>query len=71
MGEGNITMPKHATARINEDWTTRMKEPPSAEEMERRKEVASRLLALMDRPMADDEKEFWREFEADLEGDRP
>ncbi|MFL6234077.1 MAG: hypothetical protein ACJ76N_13160 [Thermoanaerobaculia bacterium] len=63
-------MPKDATARI-EDAELRMKEPPSAEEMERRKEVASRLLTLMDRPMTDDEKAFWREFEADLEGDRP
>jgi hypothetical protein len=62
-------MPKHATARI-EDAEHRMKEPVSPENMERRKEVAARLLSLMDRPMSDEEKEFWRKFEADLEGDR-
>jgi hypothetical protein len=63
-------MPKHATARI-EDIERKMQEPPSAEEMERRKEVAAKLLALMDRPMSNEEKEFWREFEVDLERDRP
>ncbi len=62
-------MPKHATARI-EDAERRMKEPAPLESMERRKEVAARLLSLMDRPMSDEEKEFWRELEADLEGDR-
>lgn len=62
-------MPKHATAKI-EDAELRMKEPASPEDMARRKEVAARLLSLMDRPMSDEEKEFWREFEADLEGDR-
>jgi hypothetical protein len=62
-------MPKHATARI-EDAELMMREPPSDEEMARREEMAERLLALMNRPMSDEEKEFWREFEADLEGDR-
>jgi hypothetical protein len=47
-----------------------MKEPRSAEEMERHKETAAMLLALMDRPMTEDEKEFWREFEKDLEKNR-
>jgi hypothetical protein len=63
-------MPQHATARI-EVAELRMKEPPSAEEMERRKEVASLLLSLMDRPTTQEEKEFWREFQEDLEKDRP
>ena len=63
-------MPKHATARIG-DAELKMREPASAEEMARREESAERLLALIDRPMSDEEKEFWREFEADLEGDRP
>jgi len=48
-----------------------VREPASPEDMERRKEVAAMLLSLMDRPMSDEEKEFWRELEADLERDRP
>ena len=62
-------MPKHATARI-EEIERKMHEPPSAEEMEYRKKIAEMLRSKMDRPMSDEEKEFWREFEADLEGDR-
>ena len=49
----------------------KIQEPPSAEEMEQRKQLASALRSLMDRPMTDAEKEFWREFDADLEKDRP
>jgi hypothetical protein len=63
-------MPKHATARI-EDAELRMKEPPSAEEMERREEIAAMLLSLMEHPVSEEEKEFWREFQADLARDRP
>jgi rubrerythrin len=63
-------MPKHATARI-EDAELRMKEPPSDEEMEYRKKIAEMLLSKMNRPVSDEEKEFWREFQADLERDRP
>lgn len=63
-------MPKHATARI-EDAELRTEEPPSAEEMEHRKKIAEMLRAKMNRPVSDEEKEFWREFQADLEKDRP
>jgi hypothetical protein len=70
IGEGNIVMPRHATAKI-EDVDLKIQEPPSAEEMERREEVASLLLSLMDRPVTEEEREFWREFEADLKRDRP
>jgi hypothetical protein len=69
MEGGNITMPKDATARI-EDAERRMQEPAPAEEMARREAFAERLLSLIDRPMSDEEKEFWREFEADLERDQ-
>jgi hypothetical protein len=62
-----ITMPKHATARI-EDAELR-KETPTAEEMARREEIAEMLLSWMDRPMSDEEREFWLEFQADLERD--
>jgi hypothetical protein len=63
-------MPKHATVRI-EDAALRMKDPPSAEEMKRRKQFAAELRSRMNRPMTEAERDFWREFEADLERDRP
>jgi rubrerythrin len=63
-------MPKHATVRI-EDADMKMNEPASAEEMAHREEIASLLLSLMDRPVTREEKDLWREFEADLEEDRP
>jgi hypothetical protein len=63
-------MPKHATARI-EDMELRMREPASPEDMEYRKKIAEMLRSKMDRPVSDEEKEFWREFQADLERDRP
>lgn len=63
-------MPKHATARI-EDVELKVEEPPSAEEMAWREKMAKMLLAKLDRPMSDEEKEFWLEFQADLERDRP
>jgi hypothetical protein len=63
-------MPKHATARI-ENATPRMDSPPSAEEMERRKELASLLLSRINRPTTQEERDFWQEFQTDLERDRP
>ena len=62
-------MPKHATGGINEEL--RMREPPPDEEMEYRKKIAEMLRAKMNRPVSDEEKEFWREFQADLERNRP
>ncbi len=63
-------MPKHATARI-EDNERKMQEPPSAAERTRGEEIAEILRSLMERPVTDEEKEFWREFQADLARDRP
>jgi len=62
-------MPKPAIAHID-DAELRMKEPASPEEMERRRLVASRLRTLIDRPITEAEKEFWQEFETELEKDR-
>lgn len=55
----------------SKDAKLKMQHPPSEEEMERRKEVAALLLSLMDRPVTEEERAFWREFDADLEKDRP
>jgi hypothetical protein len=63
-------MPKHATASIG-DTELRMDSPPSAEEMERRQKLASLLRSRMNRPTTQEERDFWREFQADLEKDRP
>ena len=63
-------MPKHATAKI-EKIERKMQEPPSAEERARGEEIAEILRSLMERPVTDEEKEFWREFQADLARDRP
>lgn len=63
-------MPKHATTKF-EGVELKTQEPVSAQEMEQRKQLASALCSLMDRPMTDAEKTFWREFDADLEKDRP
>jgi len=62
-------MTQHETSKI--DYALKMDDPPSAEEMERRKEMASMLRSLRDRPSTQEEREFWREFQADLEKDRP
>jgi len=64
-------MPKHTIASSFDDVVKRMKEPPSAEEMEYRKKMAEMLLSRMDRPMSDEEKEFWLEFQKSLERNRP
>ena len=68
-GERIDEMPRPATAHIDEA-ELKMKEPASQEDMERRRLVASRLRSLMDRPVTDAERQFWREFEAELEKER-
>ena len=62
-------MPKPATVNID-DAELKMKELAAPEEMENRRAVASRLQALLDRPITEAEMEFWQEFEADLEKER-
>lgn len=68
-GERIAEMPRPVTAHIDEA-ALKMKEPASQEDMERRRLVASRLRSLMDRPITDAEREFWQEFEAELEKER-
>ena len=63
-------MPKHATAKI-EDGELKSQEPVSEQKLELRKQVAAALHSLMDRPMTEAEKKFWREFDTDLEKDQP
>lgn len=60
-------MPKHATAPNVE---MKMRELASPEEMARREQIAAHLDSYLDRPLSEAEKEFWREFEADLDRER-
>jgi rubrerythrin len=62
-------MPKHATARL-EDADLKMKQPASSKEMDHRRQLASLLGSVMDRPVTEAEKEFWREFDAELDKER-
>jgi len=62
-------MPKHATARL-EDTELKMKQPASSKEMERRRQLASLLGTVMDRPVTEAERDFWREFDAELDKER-
>jgi hypothetical protein len=62
-------MPKHATARTSKT-ERQMKDLASPEEMALREQVASRLGPRVDRPLTDAEKEFWREFEHELDRER-
>jgi hypothetical protein len=65
-GERIAEIPRPVTVHIDEAEL----EPASQEDMERRRLVASRLRSLLDRPITDAEREFWREFEAELEKER-
>lgn len=67
--EGNEEMSKHAKAHF-EDEDQRLNEPASPEEMAQRRLLASELQALWNRPMTDEEHEFWLEFEAGFEKER-
>jgi hypothetical protein len=62
-------MSKPVTARIDET-DLKMAELASSEEMERRRQVATRLRSLRERPMTEAEKELWREIDAELEKER-
>jgi hypothetical protein len=62
-------MAKSATVHID-DVELKMKQPASPEQMERRRALAARLRALMDRPMTEAEQVFWREFDTELEKNR-
>lgn len=48
----------------------RMNEPVSPEKMERRRELVAELRTLRNRPVTEEEKEFWRKFDEDLERER-
>ena len=48
----------------------RLNEPASPEEMERRKQLVAELRALRNRPVTEEEKEFWRKFDEEFERER-
>lgn len=62
-------MSMHARAPIG-DEEKRSNKPVSPEEMERRKQLAADLQGLWNRPMTEEEAEFWRQFDAGLQRER-
>jgi hypothetical protein len=63
-------MPKRAVARI-EDPETAHDAEVSPEAMAARRAVATRIRARIAKPATDFEVKLWREFEAELEKERP
>jgi hypothetical protein len=62
-------MPGYAKRQID-SREQRMNEPVSPEEMEHRRQVVAELRALRSRPVTEEEKEFWRMFDEELERER-
>ena len=62
-------MSRHAKA-YSDDMERRMNEPASPEDMERRRKLLSELSALWNRPVTEDEKEFWKKFDEGFEQER-
>jgi hypothetical protein len=62
-------MPKRATTPID-DVERKRNEPASPEEMERRRQLLAKIDALRNRPVTEEEKEFWRKFDEELERER-
>jgi len=62
-------MSGHAKAHMD-DGERQLNEPASPEEMEHRRQLAAELSTLWNRPMTEEEDEFWRKFDTDLQGER-
>ena len=62
-------MPRNVAAALEdaEEWN----ELPSAEEIERRRQILAEIRALRSRPATEEEKEFWREFDKEVRGPQP
>ena len=65
----NTGMSKHARAYTQEP-DPRLNELASPEEMADRRKLLTELRALWKRPMTEEEQEFWKKFDEDLERDR-
>ena len=57
-------MPKHAAAALEhtEEWN----EPPTPEEIERRRRLLAEFRALRSHPLTEEEEDFWREFDEEV-----
>jgi hypothetical protein len=49
----------------------RLNEPVSPEEMDLRRQLVAELRARKSRPVTEEEREFWRKFDEDLNRERP
>jgi hypothetical protein len=57
-------MPKHAAAALKnpDEWN----EPPSPEEIERRRRLLAEIRALRSHPLTEEEEDFWQEFDEEV-----
>jgi hypothetical protein len=62
-------MPGYAKRQID-SGDQRRNEPASPEQMEHRRQVVAELRTLRSRPVTEEEKEFWRMFDEELERER-
>jgi len=62
-------MPRNAKKQMDA-LEQRLNEPVSPEQMELRRQVAAELQALWSRSVTEEEKEFWRKFDEELERER-
>jgi hypothetical protein len=62
-------MPRYAKSPISpiDKVEQEMSEPVSPERMELRRQLAADLRALRSRPVTEEEREFWRQFDEELE----
>jgi hypothetical protein len=61
-------MPRNAAAAFKDaDWH----ESLSQEEIERRRQILSEIRALRSHPATEEEREFWRKFDAEVRGPQP
>jgi len=65
----NDEMSRHAKAHVD-DVERSLSEPASPEEMERRRHLVADLQILWNRPVTEEEEEFWRKFDAELQSER-
>ncbi|HEX4959761.1 MAG TPA: hypothetical protein VF173_02900 [Thermoanaerobaculia bacterium] len=62
-------MPRHAIAQID-GMEQKIMAPASPEEMKRRRQILDEIHALRSRPVTEEEKELWRNFDEELERER-
>jgi hypothetical protein len=68
--KGDATRRKRKILSCPDMLERKMIERASPEEMERRRRILGEIHALRSRPVTEEEKEFWRKFDEELERER-